>query len=529
MAKRIPASATFPERMEQHQSKNWYNIGFNHKTTASMGLLVPLGCKEVYPGETVNLAVEIKKRFAALYLPIMHQCFYTLDWFFVTYDQLWPRYGSGINEVGWQMFIKQDPVTGEVEWPWFQYQRADAIYTDGILNYMGFNAPPGAGTLILQTKVGAMAPAAYSKIWNEYYRNDQIQTNDFNTLSGGDNSTIIQNMLPDLRVKRRNWPRDYYTSATLTPQQGDNVLIPSYATDPETGDFLPQKLLKLDGSDMVEQALKGWDMGTKTILAQGSDNTPVVLQLSSTIRDFRYAKDMTEFLERSIRSGDRYNDFVQRNYGWTPNPLYIDRPVWLGGYTGQVMIQEVMSTAESGGQLVGDYAGQALASDGTPRISYNVPDFGFVICMYTCYPKASYYSGLDNMWRRVTKMDYMWEQFALIGDQPIRNKEVWFSWYSSDADWNEEIFGYLPQYAQHRYSNDIVSGQMRTLWESFHLGRKFTAASQVVLNSDFITCTPDVGRVFDVDAEAGEHEIYMHAYLDINVLRALPKNAIPQT
>jgi len=188
-----------------------------------------------------------------------------------------------------------------------------------------------------------------------------------------------------------------------------------------------------------------------------------------------------------------------------------------------------MSTAESGTQLVGDYAGQALASDGTPQWTYQVPDYGFIMCLYTCYPKASYYSGLDNMWQRVTKMDYMWEQFAYIGDQPLRNKEVWFSWYTADVDWNDEIFGYLPQYAQHRYSNDIVSGQMRTLWESFHLGRKFSSASDVLLNSEFITCNPDIGRVFDVDAEAGEHEIYMHAYLDINVLRALPKNPIPQT
>jgi len=245
---------------------------------------------------------------------------------------------------------------------------------------------------------------------------------------------------------------------------------------------------------------------------------------------------MQLFLERHLRTGGvsgstnngvRWNDFVKANFDWTPNPLYIDRPVWLGGYQGDVFIQEVMSTAEVGDFTVGQYAGQALAMDGTPYFSYTAPDYGFVMGIYTCYPKASYYSGLDNMWRRESKMSYMWEQFAYIGDQPIKNKEVWFSWYTSDAAWNDEIFGYLPQGAQFRYNNDIVSGQMRTLWESFHLGRKFTAASQVVLNSDFITCTPDIGRVFVVDAEAGEHEIYMHMYNDIQVLRKYPKSAIP--
>jgi len=237
---------------------------------------------------------------------------------------------------------------------------------------------------------------------------------------------------------------------------------------------------------------------------------------------------MTEYLERSLRSGDRYRDFVKRNFDWDPNPLFIDRPVWIGGYTGNVVISEVMATAESTNVVVGNYAGKALASDSSPVFEYTCPDYGFIMCLFSVYPKASYYSGLENMWVRSSKMDYMWEQFAQIGDQPLRNKEVWFSWYDADIDWNDEIFGYLPQYAQWRYSNDIVSGQMRTLWEAFHLGRKFSAATDVVLNSEFITCTPDIGRVFVVDAEAGEHEIYVHAYNRIEILRRLGRFGLPQ-
>jgi len=257
-----------------------------------------------------------------------------------------------------------------------------------------------------------------------------------------------------------------------------------------------------------------------------------VLQLSSTIRDLRYSEQFLAFLERAQRSGGvsgNYNEFVKRETGFDPNPLFIDRPVWIGGYTGDIIINEVMATAEVGEYTVGEYTGKAEARDSTPQFNYLCPDYGFIIPILTVYPKASYYSGLDNMWRRQTKMDYFWEQFALIGDQPITNKEVWFSWYDADVDWNDEIFGYNQQYLQHKYSNDIVSGQMRTLWESFHLGRKFTAASQVVLNEDFIVCRPDIGRVFIVDAEAGEHECFVHAYVSIDVNRRLPYNAIPES
>jgi len=527
MKRRIQSNSSFPERMEKHAKASWFDLSFNHKTTLSMGMLIPLATKEVYPGEKVRLQNELQLKFAQMYLPIMHQVYYTCDWYYVTYDQLWPRTYAIDNWTGWQSFIKQDPVNALVGFPTFDYDRADAIFTDGILNYMGFNAPPGAGTLISSVDgLNALPVSAYGKIYDEYYRNDQIQTPIWFPLEEGDNTAAILTMLPDLRVLRRNWPRDYYTSATPTPQTGDNILIPSFATDPESGLYVPQKLYAVDGSVPGTGDLGIIDDGGTKVLGEIGGN-PRVLQLSSTIRDFRYAAQMTEYLERALRAGDRYVDFVQRNFGYNPNPLYIDRPVWIGGYTGNVIVSDVMATAEVGDYSVGQYTGHAMARDNTPVFEYSVPDYGIIICMMTVYPKASYYSGLETMWTRTEKMSYMWEQFALIGDQPIRNKEVWFSWYDADIAWNNEIFGYLPQYTQFKYSNDIVSGQMRTLWESFHLGRKFTGAGEVILNSDFVTCTPDIGRVFNVDAEAGEHEVFVHAYNSIQVLRKLPVNGLP--
>lgn len=521
----IRPTNTLPERFEKHSPKNWSDLSFNHKTTLTMGTLVPMGCKEVFPGETARCTMEVMMRFAALFLPIMHQNYFTVDWFYVRTGALFQNTKTGAFE----SFIMQHPVTGTIPWAYFNYKRADAVFTDGILNYMGFNAPPASGTLIVSTQVSVLPPAAYYNIYTWMYRNPNIQIDLWTVLEPGDMTSQIEGMLPNLRVLRRNWPRDYYTIATPEPQMGANVLIPSFATDPETGLFLPQSVYELDGDPSPNGPLAATG-GMLTF--NGAQE--VVIQLSSTIRDFRYAAQMTEFLERATRAGGtgdgigtRWNDFVKRYFDWNPNPLMIDMPVWIGGYTGDVVISDVMSTAEAGTQKVGDYAGKALARDNTPSFVYNIPDYGFIIPIMTVYPKASYYTGSDRMWTRQTKMDYMWEQFALIGDQPMLNKEVWFSWYDADISWNNEIFGYIPQYNWFRFSNDIVSGQMRTLWESFHLGRKFIAASQVVLNSDFITCTPDIGRVFDVDAENGEHECYVHAYVGIQVLRRLPKFGLP--
>jgi len=535
MKRRIESGQSFPERFEQHAPANWFDLGFNHKTTTTMGLLVPLATKEVYPGEKLRLANEIKLMFAPLYLPIFHQCYFTCDWFYVTYDQLWNYWDNN-----WKTFISEDPNNATLIPPKFNYLRADAVFTDGIINYMGFNAPPTTGTLRIQQEISALPPVAYAKIWNEYFRNDQIQADIFRNatvpLTAGDNTNLVQELVPNLRALRRNWPRDYYTSATPTPQLGENVLIPmiSKTYENEIGDigFGPSTWLRNDGVNPPDGSLDTTIAGTPPKSFTTRAGSAVYLDIQSTaapIRDLRYAQQMTEFLERHLRAGDRYNDFVMRNFGYNPNPLYIDRPVWIGGYTGDVFISEVLATAEVGAYTVGEYAGQALARDNTPTFTYTVPDYGLVMCLFTCYPKASYYTGTDRMWSKKTKMEYMWEQFALIGDQPILNKEVWFSWYDADEAWNNEIFGYLPQYTWEKYSNDIVSGQMRTIWEGFHLGRKFDDATDVVLNSAFLECRPDIGRVFVVDTEAGEHEVLIHAYNKIEVLRKLPRNGLPQT
>lgn len=527
----IKAGMALPERFEKHANKNWVDKSFNHKTTLTMGTMVPMACKLVYPGELAKCYSEVMMRFAALYLPIMHQCYFTWDWFYVRLGAIWPSLpGTALN--GFESFMKQDPVTGVTTWTYFDYKRADAVFTDGILNYMGFNAPPGAGTLIASTEVNAAPVAAYVSIWHWFFRNPNIQGSPYEPLISGDQTTEIEAMVPNLRVLRRNWPRDYYTVATLTPALGGNTLIPSFATDPETGLAIPQNILKLNGDDADDAFLLA---GTGTLRQVSSAGAEVVLQLSSTIRDFRYAAQMTEFLERHMRAGGQgdgssilWSDFVRRNFDWDPNPLMIDKPVWIGGYTGDVIISDVMATAEAGGYTVGEYAGKAMVRDNTPHLTYTCPDYGYIIPILTVYPKASYYSGFERLWGMRNKMDYMWEQFALIGDQPMRNKEVWFSWYDADIAWNDEIFGYIPQYHWERHSNDIVSGQMRTLWESMHLGRKFTAASGVALNPDFVECNPDVGRVFVIDAEAGEHECLVHAYVGIEILRRLPKFGLPQ-
>jgi len=164
----IKVGQSVPERYEKHEKKNWFSFGFNHKTTLTMGTLVPMACKQFYPGELVRLKSEIMMYFAALYLPIMHQCYFTWDWFYVRNGALWPNDSDGGS--GWEAFYLDNPENLSVDWAWTQYTRAQAVDTECIMNYLGFNAPPASGTLILQTRVGALPISAYVLIYDNFFR-----------------------------------------------------------------------------------------------------------------------------------------------------------------------------------------------------------------------------------------------------------------------------------------------------------------------------------------------------------------------
>jgi len=325
-----------------------------------------------------------------------------MDWFYVRNGALWPNDTDATS--GWEAFYMDNPENLSIDWAWTKYTRAQAVDTECILNYMGFNAPPETGTLILQTQVSALPISAYVLIYDNFFRNDQIQVARWKPLLSGENTVSLNAQLPDFKCLRRNWPRDYYTSATPSPQAGADVFIPSISIDPETGEYYATMMSDLTGANPGSGGL-GVDATGQLIKQVGA--VPLALQTKGTIRQLRYNNDLLEFLERTNRAGDKYADNVHRQTGWNPDPLMINRPKWIGGTRGQVNISTVLATADQGSYTVGGYAGRALAQGSSPKFSFTAPDYGFVMAMLTVYPKASYYSGQEQMWVRDNKIKCM--------------------------------------------------------------------------------------------------------------------------
>jgi len=90
----------------------------------------------------------------------------------------------------------------------------------------------------------------------------------------------------------------------------------------------------------------------------------------------------------------------------------------------------------------------------------------------------------------------------------------------------DALFGYQSRYAEMKYMNSAVTGEMRTTLAPWHLGRKFNPTlTPPALNAEFISCNPRT-NIFAV-TDPNEDHIFAHIFHNISVQRKLPRYGIP--
>lgn len=540
-----------PERQEHPENRNWFD-GLSHswKASLTMGKLVPFLCLETMPNDYFKINAEVLLRFAPLYLPIFHRVNMALEYFYVPYRIIWDyRYEENVRIDTWEDFImgKEELLSPKV-----QYTAVDYTYgtASELPMYMGVPTiiDDTGGGLTPQMEIDALKLAAYYMCYDQWHRNDQLQEPieaQLQVRSRTTGLTIFENEpAASLSCVYRNWNRDLFTSCTFEPQSGAPVQIPMYDLDyTDTVTDTPYKgpyRWRVSGTDAPapDGDLRIDDNGGAFPAGASLDaagNLAVYLDIQETAADimaFRFANVYQEFLERQLRSGDKISDYYPNFWKTDPYKGTLQVPEFLGSKKGRVVVSEVMSTAETVTLKVGSYAGQALALESTNNtIEYHCLEHGVILGIISIYPDTGYFQGLDRMWTRGTYLDYPDPRFSLIGDEEVKNQEVQYTFQTTLLARNQEVFGYRERMLDSRFKNDTVAGLLRTVLNSFHLGRLLNPldpenlTNGSVLNSLFLQCKPRITDVFQV--VEGEDEIYAHIFNDVKVQRMLPKFGIP--
>ena len=507
---------------------NTFDLSHDRKFSGKIGELMPISVMEVVPGDKFNIKATNMTRFAPLITPIMHKASVYCHFFFVPNRILWPN---------WENFISGgEDGLADPTFPTVDLSIPTQYGVQTLADYLGL---PTGNQL---TDVSALPFAAYQKIYQDYYRDENLITKTDVSVSDGTQSATDTIELSSM--KKRAWQHDYFTSALPWTQRGPEATIPLGTTAPilydNAGSLGTQVRNHVTGGTILNTTFDGpaafetENSGTLTANLPGltyldiDSSTNYKADLSqataSSINDLRRAFRLQEWLERNARGGARYIEIITAHFGVRSSDARLQRPEFLGGSSTPITISEVLQTSANASEPTpqGNMAGHGVSVGSSNYVSYRAEEHGYIIGIMSVMPKTAYQQGVPKHWKKLDKFDYYWPSFANIGEQPIYNEEL----YHENTSRDQEVFGYTPRYAEYKYIPSTVHGTFRTSLNFWHMGRIFDATDKPVLNADFIECdATEVDRVFNVP-EGSEH-LYVYLHNEVKATRLMPYFGTP--
>jgi len=493
-----------------------FDRSHGHKTTFDAGYLVPIYVDEALPGDTFNLKMTGFARMATPIKPVMDNLYMETFFFAVPNRLLWEH---------WQNFMGEEKTPGDTQEyvvPNMRIDPGDASAEAGsIYDYMGIPIHASG-----QNLVNTLHFRAYNLIWNEWFRDQNLQEPVKVPVEDvGDTPSWYQ-------LLRRGKRHDYFTSCLPWPQKGEAVQIPGTTT----GELISTGVPTFQGGGQAGQLLGQPD---KNVEWQGTvtNETPLFwanpgLTVETgglfagipDINDLRTAFQLQKMLERDARGGTRYTEVIQAHFGVTSPDARLQRPEFLGGGSSRINIKPVEQTAPGTETPQGNLAAYGTANLHNHGFVKSFTEHCVIIGLVNVRADLTYQQGLNRMWFRRTRYSYYWPALANVGEQAVFDWEIYSEDESGDPD--GQIFGYQERYAEYRYKPSMITGLFRSdapeSLDIWHLSQDF--ASSPSLNSEFIEDDPPIARII---ATPEEPQFLFDSYFDLKCARPMPLFGVP--
>lgn len=511
----------FSEVPPLKQQRSTFDRSHGLKTTFDSGYLVPIFWDEALPGDTFNLKLHTLARLSTPKVPIMDNIKMSFFFFAVPNRLLWQNWKPFMGEK-----ITPDDTTEYLN-PVVDVK--DAVPGD-LADYFGLPIKGDGTGFTNALNVNALPFRAYNLIWNEWFRDQNLQ--DPVEVETGDSDDYT-----NYALLRRGKRHDYFTSCLPWTQKGDAVSIPVSGYAPVHAQAYGQWEIRKASAPYNVVAGAPTDLQADTngqLHMAGNYNVALdpklnlIADVSSatigSINDLRQAFQIQKMLERDARSGTRYIEVIKAHFGVISPDARMQRPEYLGGGVVPINISQVPQTSESGTTPQGNMAAYAISkSDGQVGFTSSFTEHCTIIGLVSVNADLSYQQGLERMWSRQTRYDYYWPSLATLGEQAVLNKEIY---YGDSALNDDQPFGYQERYAEYRYKPSRITGLFRSTATSsldmWHLAQEFTSLPE--LGADFIQDNPPIDRVIAVPSEP---QIIFDSYVEYKCARPIPVFGVP--
>lgn len=473
---------------QMHASRTRFKRDQTILTTFDSGKLIPFFVDEVLPGDTFQVDTSAIIRMTTPKFPVMDDAFLDIYYFYCPNRILWDSFKEFMGEVDstpWMPTknygVPQIEIKGTTSKP--------APDEKSVLDYMGVPTKIKASF-----SINALPIRAYVKIWNEFFRdqnvgNGAVIKTDDTTVTYAYEPEASETMEKDLQnailggnLLPVNKFHDYFTSCLPYPQRGNEVNIPMTGNapiatfaDPERTNRVPLNIKafssRFASEDTAKNVLYGMyyngQDGMYLNVGEGSNRSAPYLGAdlsnvnATTINQLRQAIAVQQYYEAMARGGSRYREQLQAIWNVTISDKTVQIPEYLGGGRYHVNMNQIVQT--SGQQSENDTPiGETGAMSVTPvnesSFTKSFEEHGFVIGVCCVRHNRSYQQGLERFWSRKDRIDYYIPQFANLGEQPVKKKEIMLTGTATD----EETFGYQEAWADYRMKPNRVSGLMRS-------------------------------------------------------------------
>lgn len=532
-----------------------FNRSRGYKTTFNEGVLIPFYVDEVLPGDSFKARATIFARLNTPVVPVMDNIYLDTFYFAVPLRLLWEH---------WQRFNGEQTSPGASTDFLVPQVNLSSFGELSLADYFGL--PYGKNV-----SVSSLFFRAYNLIWNEWFRDENLQDPVSVPLGDGPDQASVFTLLP--RGKRH----DYFTSCLPWPQKGVGVDMPIGGSAAIKGSlhltpvltsgqpYVPITMFARRGLDSIRtpdtenryvvgmynekpgEGSSGSGVYVNNVKVTGTavpvlstgdlayidvpihqydlDRLSVDLAGASaaSINSLRTAFQIQKLLERDARGGTRYTEILRSHFGVVSPDARLQRPEYLGGSSSLMKIVPVpQSSSTDSTSPQGNLAAFGLVGDSKGGFTKSFVEHSILIGLACVRSDLTYQQGIERMFSRRSRFEFYWPALSHLGEQAVLNKEI----YADGTQDDEAVFGYQERWSEYKYGRSMVTGQFRstssTPLDMWHLAQYFK--TRPVLNAEFIKDLPPISRVVAVPSMP---HVLFDSYLDLKCARPMPVYSVP--